>query len=92
MLGSRLPRAWPRPWSSLPNSGEAGLQTPGWEAESQSLSCKHHRAVLLQLTSHETHLPETACKAPPRFSTAPQAHSFPAGSLCPVGSLGFDFT
>lgn len=52
---------------------------------------KHHRAVLLQLTSHETHLPETACKAPPRFSNAPQAHSFPAGSLCLEGSLGFDF-
>lgn len=40
ILGSRLPRAWPRPRSSLPNSGEAELQTPAWETESQSLSCK----------------------------------------------------
>ena len=40
MLGSRHPRVWPRPRSSLPNSGEAELQMPGRETESQSLSCK----------------------------------------------------
>lgn len=37
MLGSRRPRVWPRPRSSLPNSEEAELQTPGRETESQSV-------------------------------------------------------
>lgn len=40
MLGSRRPRVWLRPRSSLPNSEEAELQMPGRETESQSLSCK----------------------------------------------------